>query len=81
MSLFLPAVPYSTPHPQSDYLHMVKACAERDRQQVIERSTTLGVLTGGWPPWSAAGLLCGGSGVPCLSPLPAAPCGYVTQIH
>ncbi len=34
------------PHPQSDYLHMVKACAERDRQQVVQRSTSLGFLTG-----------------------------------
>lgn len=34
------------PHFVSDYLHMVKACAERDRHQVIERSTSLGFLTG-----------------------------------
>lgn len=38
---------------------MVKACAERDRHQVIERSTSLGFLTGGWPKrpfcWRLAG--------------------------
>lgn len=29
-----------------DYMRMVRACAERDRDQVIERSTRLGFLTG-----------------------------------
>ena len=33
-------------HFVTDYLHMVRACAERDRQQVVERSTRLGFLTG-----------------------------------
>jgi predicted unusual protein kinase regulating ubiquinone biosynthesis (AarF/ABC1/UbiB family) len=35
------------PHFVADYLRMVRACAERDRQEVIERSTRLGFLTGG----------------------------------
>ncbi len=33
-------------HFVTDYLHMVRACAERDRQEVVERSTRLGFLTG-----------------------------------
>lgn len=35
------------PHFVADYLEMVRACAERDRQQIIDRSTSLGFLTGG----------------------------------
>lgn len=35
-----------------DYLSMVKACAERDRDRVIDYSTRLGFLTG-WNPRSA----------------------------
>jgi predicted unusual protein kinase regulating ubiquinone biosynthesis (AarF/ABC1/UbiB family) len=35
------------PHFVADYLRMVRACAEQDRQEVIERSTRLGFLTGG----------------------------------
>ncbi|KAL4452036.1 hypothetical protein ABPG75_007698 [Micractinium tetrahymenae] len=34
------------PHFVSDYLRMVRACADRDRAEVIERSTSLGFLTG-----------------------------------
>lgn len=44
------ATPLCPPPLQSDYLHMVKACAERDRQQVVERSTSLGFLTGALGP-------------------------------
>ena len=29
-----------------DYLEMVRACADRDRAEVIARSTSLGFLTG-----------------------------------
>ena len=29
-----------------DYLEMVRACADRDRHTLIERSTSLGFLTG-----------------------------------
>ena len=29
-----------------DYLRMVKACAEEDREEIIHRSTVLGFLTG-----------------------------------
>ncbi|PSC71114.1 aarF domain-containing kinase 4 [Micractinium conductrix] len=35
-----------SPHFVSDYLRMVRACADRDRPEVIERSTSLGFLTG-----------------------------------
>lgn len=34
------------PHFVADYLRMVRACAERDRDEVIRRSTSLGFLTG-----------------------------------
>ena len=36
------------PHFVADYLRMVRACAEKDRQEVIHRSTLLGFLTGQW---------------------------------
>lgn len=47
-------------HFVADYLEMVRACAERDRQQVIERSTRLGFLTGVYV--CVVGVVVGGGG-------------------
>lgn len=59
------------PHFVADYLRMVRACAERDRDEVIRRSTSLGFLTGaragGWlggPLWACRASCCGRSGLP-----------------
>ena len=41
-----------------DYLRMVRACAERDRTEVILRSTRMGFLTGTFPPLLSAPYMC-----------------------
>ena len=48
-----------------DYLRMVRACAERDRTEVILRSTRMGFLTGAQPAPTYAQLSLGACPLEC----------------